>query len=110
MSKFVISIHAPLRGRPSMDTVPNERALFQSTPPCGGDRPGSRCHGWSGYFNPRPLAGATNQVGGDAGALGISIHAPLRGRRFQEPLFVDGLTISIHAPLRGRRAPDLWRN
>ena len=61
-------------------TTPPEPVEFQSTPPCGGDtadtfnvtlppisihaplrgRPhGSRCHGTSEYFNPRPLAGAT---------------------------------------------------
>ena len=54
-----ISIHAPLRGRPLMLELEN----------------------FMEYFNPRPLAGATDGRiwGGRSG--NISIHAPLRGRR-----------------------------
>ena len=103
MAKLItlISIHAPLRGRPD-------------------------CHGRQrdlDYFNPRPLAGATLQDYDLPGWHGISIHAPLRGRRRSHfimqlyPQFqstppcggdcgvgVDAapVAISIHAPLRGR--------
>ena len=78
---FVISIHAPLRGRPGY--IQNSKRMmafqstppcggdgknvlvyinfgeFQSTPPCGGDVPDSQIPGRNQYFNPRPLAGAT---------------------------------------------------
>ena len=75
-----ISIHAPLRGRPLMLELEN----------------------FMEYFNPRPLAGATDGRiwGGRSG--NISIHAPLRGRlalRCGDWIADD---ISIHAPLRGR--------
>ena len=57
----VISIHAPLRGRPPVNKMPSYQAIFQSTPPCGGDIQESRCRG----------------------KRGISIHAPLRGRQLR---------------------------
>ena len=97
----------------------------QLTPPCGGDhiiigkflsygdfnpRPLAGAT-WascpsdlsSSYFNPRPLAGATLDQIFLSWGHGISIHAPLRGRRRG---FYNATTIawiSIHAPLRGRR-------
>ena len=58
-SSIWISIHAPLRGRPPAVVSPSGTSTFQSTPPCGGDA-GKLC---------------------DLGGLYISIHAPLRGRR-----------------------------
>ena len=54
---------------------------FQSTPPCGGDRP--------------PTAD-------DKQAFEISIHAPLRGRLDPQSSSLFLFCISIHAPLRGR--------
>ena len=98
-----ISIHAPLRGRlhdiqilPQVRRNFNPRPLagatnqghngggavpFQSTPPCGGDRPLYAGVFYLLHFNPRPLAGATpgRNPKNDPGF--ISIHAPLRGRR-----------------------------
>ena len=124
---YLISIHAPLRGRHE----------------CRRKAHGRR------HFNPRPLAGATPEhyatwagfifqstppCGGDfvekiqEQAKAISIHAPLRGRlktnrklsgeRHFNPRPLAGATegsrfydpdppISIHAPLRGRRI-DGW--
>ena len=58
----IISIHAPLRGRP---TAVSSRGLswsFQSTPPCGGDGMAVYRNGRDKDFNPRPLAGATNLI------------------------------------------------
>ena len=75
-----ISIHAPLRGRRLPPILTLQTAVFQSTPPCGGDPPdyGKTCI--CGNFNPRPLAGATKVVGVYRPSGNISIHAPLRGR------------------------------
>ena len=53
-----ISIHAPLRGRRQLGSLPSSTNKFQSTPPCGGDR----------FFQQVPPCRL------------ISIHAPLRGR------------------------------
>ena len=100
----LISIHAPLRGRPKRDLHSPYNLLFQSTPPCGGDGLGPVQKTADGEnFNPRPLAGATDisstfdtgagfqstpPCGGDQcqhrreGRRQISIHAPLRGRLF----------------------------
>ena len=56
------------------------KALFQSTPPCGGDTAVCPDDSPKGYFNPRPLAGATYLPAADPHDGHISIHAPLRGR------------------------------
>ena len=78
---MLISIHAPLRGRP---------------------RPPRWV--WSyPHFNPRPLAGATRRTECVAGIRPISIHAPLRGRHARATTQEMWGMISIHAPLRGRR-------
>ena len=53
-------------------------------------------------FNPRPLAGATEQIFLHGAGPGISIHAPLRGRQLRHNPRAMGFEISIHAPLRGR--------
>ena len=140
-----ISIHAPLRGRLSRSPTDYEQLLFQSTPPCGGDSPRLWASPGASYFNPRPLAGATEMramldadeenfnprplagatgsshpysllprfqstppCGGDqeprqfALLVGISIHAPLRGRLQIDDPVQQQRAISIHAPLRGR--------
>ena len=58
-----ISIHAPLRGRPALRSIASNIHIFQSTPPCGGDRHGRQSQaGCSHHFNPRPLAGATGTL------------------------------------------------
>ena len=103
----VISIHAPLRGRPNCGITAHPSNLFQSTPPCGGDSMGSPSVPADADFNPRPLAGATADADVVDCLRGISIHAPLRGRLVV--LLQDGLLfpISIHAPLRGRREHPL---
>ena len=122
-----ISIHAPLRGRLSRSPTDYEQLLFQSTPPCGGDSPRLWASPGASYFNPRPLAGATGSshpysllprfqstppCGGDqeprqfALLVGISIHAPLRGRLQIDDPVQQQRAISIHAPLRGRPLRD----
>ena len=53
---------------------------FQSTPPCGGDKAIKAIKIQKKNFNPRPLAGATVLGGVFVADVGISIHAPLRGR------------------------------
>ena len=55
--------------------------LFQSTPPCGGDKPPPWAPLLPPNFNPRPLAGATHSDRLTIRTLCISIHAPLRGRQ-----------------------------
>ena len=77
---WMISIHAPLRGRPAFHYRLQSVSPFQSTPPCGGDTVlfgKGRC---LKYFNPRPLAGATRPARPVVHHIIISIHAPLRGR------------------------------
>ena len=126
--RITISIHAPLRGRLSRSLVRFSSCAFQSTPPCGGDPGDVKTFLDCPYFNPRPLAGATNFVGVAHHGLGISIHAPLRGRPrvppfstlkcgFQSTPPCGGdnnhvrrrlsHNISIHAPLRGRHQAAL---
>ena len=125
VAALLISIHAPLRGRPGFhlpDTAPihfNPRPLagatvcsaflnainsnFNPRPLAGatvGIRPGDRA---PRDFNPRPLAGATQAFLCFIGFQSISIHAPLRGRLVQDATVSAFSAISIHAPLRGRR-------
>ena len=76
---------------------------FQSTPPCGGDRLILILSPNVIYFNPRPLAGATELASTFVEKIQISIHAPLRGRRRRKSKNDRDVFISIHAPLRGRR-------
>ena len=92
----------PLAGATMIQKIYKMQPPFQSTPPCGGDalprnfqwdacisihaplrgRPAfPRWKRLSMYFNPRPLAGATDEQGNGRARLAISIHAPLRGRR-----------------------------
>ena len=77
---FIISIHAPLRGRLVPGCAGAFRRRFQSTPPCGGDRSPGFSRAPSADFNPRPLAGATHREHQTKYDSQISIHAPLRGR------------------------------
>ena len=79
-----ISIHAPLRERPWRTSSVANKLRFQSTLPCGSDNPPvvQICI-QTADFNPRSLAGATEQVKADTIAhLQISIHAPSRERRY----------------------------
>ena len=78
--KFIISIHAPMRGRLPVLIL-----------------------GASGSdFNPRPHAGATAYMVEIEGAPSISIHAPMRGRQNLKAARIKLAQISIHAPMRGR--------
>ena len=119
-----ISIHAPLRGRPSAHCAMVPNSLFQSTPPCGGDRKRLACWMMIQHFNPRPLAGATCPLPGQGQRRCDFNPRPLAGatspllptsssRPYFNPRPLAGATkwylwdgqkyiISIHAPLRGR--------
>ena len=130
-----ISIHAPMRGRPSKRTTPERLLIFQSTPPCGGDDilhlwqeapelfqstppcGGDSVHGpmrkiWY-YFNPRPHAGATNLCISELQHPAHFNPRPHAGATGWDGDVYQNCSISIHAPMRGRRrrafflAPDL---
>ena len=107
---FLISIHAPSRGRPELCRYSISSKTFQSTPPRGGDEvPLAPCR-IDCDFNPRPLAGATDLEGVLDCDLTISIHAPSRGRRRHTLATLLDRAISIHAPSRGRLAAVLRRS
>ena len=57
-------------------------------------------------FNPRSLAGATLADNLGKGTTRISIHAPLRERRYTANWVTQDGGISIHAPLRERPTQD----
>ena len=108
--------------------VPALPVRFQSTLPCRSDRHQDYSATLYMDFNPRSLAGATGNITGNIGAGIISIHAPLRERRYGmvytskirsfqstlpcgsdtiEIISYNSREISIHAPLRERRASAL---
>ena len=120
----IISIHAPIRGRPIRHPASRLSRLFQSTPPCGGDVHLFDPHPVPGDFNPRPLAGATSQSKRHGLRTGNFNPRPLAGATVFQQLITSVSTfqstppcggdnrvvnlannglISIHAPLRGRR-------
>ena len=78
-----ISIHAPIRGRRQMSVRVSRDAGFQSTPPYGGDATAAAARPCSADFNPRPHTGATWGEISQMVLYGISIHAPIRGRRLR---------------------------
>ena len=96
-----ISIHAPLRGRLPMLDMKDDADRFQSTPPCGGDRMYRFASSYSTYFNPRPLAGATESERHWCWYHAISIHAPLRGRPSSSKVWVVGLPFQSTPPCGG---------
>ena len=97
-----ISIHAPLRGRQGGKPMTEEGKKFQSTPPCGGDMAATKAMLVMVYFNPRPLAGATQCS--DATEIFILFQStPPCGGDGNTELALRHSLISIHAPLRGRR-------
>ena len=119
-----ISIHAPLRGRPTAKSPLwsirhfNPRPLagatwwqlctatplaFQSTPPCGGDLVSRASMSAAPNFNPRPLAGATGIVSQGGTFYNIFQSTPPCGGDATKNQKRRAQTISIHAPLRGRR-------
>ena len=119
-------IHSPLRGVTWVLCDNGTYVVFQSTPPCGGDKE-QMLSGPDGLdFNPRPHAGATPSKMPNLKEVQISIHAPLRGRCIRSGccamasgyfnprphagatcrpfLFFHIGPISIHAPMRGRQS------
>ena len=112
----------PLAGATMIQKIYKMQPPFQSTPPCGGDalprnfqwdacisihaplrgRPAfPRWKRLSMYFNPRPLAGATDEQGNGRARLAISIHAPLRGRPFEVADPVSRLIFQSTPPCGG---------
>jgi len=57
-----VSIHAPVRGRIKVWSVPSRYSPFQSTPPCGGESCSRRSSSNPTSFNPRPRAGANIRI------------------------------------------------
>ena len=120
---FRVSIHAPARGRTESWCNSPPPSAFQSTPPRGGERGASRRVPGADSFNPRPRAGANQQIGrpslsslfqstpprgGEQARIipstgeSVSIHAPARGRTSPVDHPSIGSVVSIHAPARGR--------
>ena len=79
-SVAIISIHAPLRERPTICRTDHDKI----------------------HFNPRSLTGANSNSNFWFLVTLISIHAPLRERAFVRVAAHAGFFISIHAPLRER--------
>ena len=100
-NKPTISIHAPLRGRPTRRRSGCRMILFQSTPPCGGDKMIGVAASVYRDFNPRPLAGATIIVTVED-ELKLFQSTPPCGGDCEMKNIADKIIISIHAPLRGR--------
>ena len=98
-----ISIHAPLRGRPRIFGMQQNDSIFQSTPPCGGDRKTGQTGTTPRYFNPRPLAGATTTVSRMVASRTYFNPRPLAGATDEPGPQPEPAPISIHAPLRGRQ-------
>ena len=100
----LISIHAPLRGRHYRSRGPADHPDFNPRPLAG-----ATCIFWTSQaglldFNPRPLAGAT-PFGDNVVQLVHDFNPrPLAGATNGLQVVVDFQGISIHAPLRGRRA------
>ena len=97
-----ISIHAPLRGRLVFPVILCFYPGFQSTPPCGGDECPPVTHSKVGYFNPRPLAGATSFKKSWLLQVPNFNPRPLAGATYLACKVLGQDYISIHAPLRGR--------
>ena len=76
----MISIHAPLRGRRMRASATPGTSRISIHAPLRGRRRNSLENIVFRNFNPRPLAGATNDAHVFAILRVISIHAPLRGR------------------------------
>ena len=104
----VISIHAPLRGRPNFPRSRFALGVFQSTPPCGGDQITYSRQKMSCISIHAPLRGRRTVQNIGYLYQHISIHAPLRGRLKTYPIPQYRGKISIHAPLRGRQSPDRY--
>ena len=125
-----ISIHAPIRGRRPGGMFAINAARFQSTPPYGGDRPGSGTCGTPTHFNPRPHTGATEKNAGPQANTAFQSTPPYGGDKALFNLAASALNfnprphtgatqlvaelkryrlISIHAPIRGRPEETVQR-
>ena len=88
---IAVSIHAPVKGRPT-------DFFFWDVKSC---------------FNPRPREGATEALEKTQRHLEVSIHAPVKGRLGSWGAQKTMAAVSIHAPVKGRPAPHtpppVWR-
>ena len=100
----LISIHAPLRERQRRTGHALRVNGFQSTLPYGSDNLKKLLIVPICNFNPRSLTGGTVYYINSVRKNQISIHAPLRERRFDETILSELVAISIHAPLRERQS------
>ena len=99
----LISIHAPMRGRPWPKPLRLPTSNFNPRPHAGATAVPYHHHLSAEDFNPRPHAGATDiHEYICIGNFYISIHAPMRGRRERTTPKTSTAVISIHAPMRGR--------
>ncbi len=76
----IVSIHAPVWGRPARRRMVGDTRGFQFTPPYGGDTIPSAGSRATTCFNSRPRMGATRARRTASGSVGVSIHAPVWGR------------------------------
>ena len=79
---YIISIHAPLAGRDVARLAERmDRTYFNPRAPCGARQQAVRYSvSYISFQSTRPLRGATRDLVGCSGRVGISIHAPLAGR------------------------------
>ena len=119
----MISIHAPVWGRPPLQILIFSPSLFQSTPPYGGDLEAHEETVGAEDFNPRPRMGATAEHGNnhrviqfqstppyggdDKTYYGVGYQQdfnprPRMGATEDKPSVPAAARISIHAPVWGR--------
>ena len=98
-----ISIHAPLRERPTLLTPwPAQQPHFNPRSLAGATWIKVVPLEYAQHFNPRSLTGATGFGKSIPLPARISIHAPLRERRIIFFFLLPVQRISIHAPSRER--------
>ncbi len=99
-----VSIHAPAKGRPRV--LPDFERLpikFQSTPPRRGDPQLGNAVGRELVVSIHaPAKGRPLRDGDDHDRRLVSIHAPAKGRPSRFVISHNALSVSIHAPAKGR--------
>ena len=98
----LISIHAPLRGRPRLPALCRPTPDFNPRPLAGATTAVTSIAIAAVYFNPRPLAGATLAPLIMMFPVAYFNPRPLAGATVGDVPPFPGFVISIHAPLRGR--------
>ena len=100
----IVSIHAPARGRTMALGRIYAEIMFQSTPPRGGERPDSGGLVTGGSFNPRPRAGANVGAIEHHSPVGVSFHAPARGRTLGHNAIAAIIKFQSTPPRGGERS------